>query len=79
MWWNALGKGLVPLVMGTTKELDLEKGKDFELIEAGEGTPGREVVLKEGGLPQVPFMIDGETKMYESGDIVEYLKKKFSK
>ena len=35
-----------------------------------------EELMKFGGKNQVPFMIDGDTKMYESADIIEYVRKK---
>jgi len=35
-------------------------------------------VVKLGGKSQVPFLVDGNTMMYESDDIVQYLKSKFS-
>ena len=39
---------------------------------------GREVVLSVGGKGMVPFLIDGDISMYESDDIVAYLKKTIS-
>ncbi|EJO76643.1 glutathione S-transferase N-terminal domain-containing protein [Leptospira interrogans] len=61
------------------QKMGLVSGKDYELIEASRGTPGREKVIQLGGKSQVPFLVDGDTRMYESRDIVEYvkLKKKF--
>ncbi|PHR25170.1 MAG: glutaredoxin [Desulfotalea sp.] len=56
--------------------MELVSGSDFELIDAALGTPGRDVVLKVGGKTMVPFLIDGDTSMYESADIIEYLKTK---
>ncbi|MFT5701416.1 MAG: glutathione S-transferase [Desulforhopalus sp.] len=56
--------------------LGLVAGSDFELIDAASGTPGRDVVLKVGGKGMVPFLIDGSTSMYESDDIIAYLKTK---
>ncbi|WCL51139.1 glutathione S-transferase N-terminal domain-containing protein [Leptospira sp. GIMC2001] len=64
-------------VIRTLDSLGLESGKDYELIEAYRGTKGREEVVQLGGINQVPFMVDGETKMYESNDIIHYLKNKF--
>ena len=64
-------------VLKKLKELDLEEDEDFELIEAGQGTPGRGTVLEVGGRGQVPFMIDGDTHMYESDDIIDYIVNKF--
>ncbi|TGL76537.1 glutathione S-transferase N-terminal domain-containing protein [Leptospira jelokensis] len=57
--------------------LGLTEGKDYLLVEASNGTPGREEVIRLGGISQVPFLVDGETKMYESLDIISYLKTKF--
>lgn len=53
----------------------LKEGRDFIVIDAAPGTPGREVVLSRGGKAMVPFLIDGDTSMYESDDIITYLKK----
>ena len=63
-------------VIDRIEELNLEKGKDYELIEAKNGTPGRETVLKIGGKEQVPFMIDNKVHMYESDDIISYIERK---
>ena len=61
-------------VLQAAGEFGLKEGEDFTVIDAAPGTPGREVVLSRGGKAMVPFMIDGDTSMYESGDIIEYLK-----
>ncbi|TGL59605.1 glutathione S-transferase N-terminal domain-containing protein [Leptospira sarikeiensis] len=58
--------------------LGLKEGKDYELVEASRGTPGREEVIRLGGISQVPFLVDGEILMYESRDIVEYIKDKIN-
>jgi glutaredoxin 2 len=44
------------------------------------GAPSRKVLLKLGGKEQVPFMVDTDkgVMMYESEDIIEYLKKNYS-
>ncbi|MDV6234987.1 glutathione S-transferase N-terminal domain-containing protein [Leptospira ellisii] len=57
-------------------EMGMVPGKDYELVEASRGTPGREEVVRLGGLSQVPFLVDGETRMYESRDIVSYVRNK---
>ena len=57
-------------------ELGLVDGKDFEVIAAGPGTPGRLIVEKQGGKAMVPFLADGKTTMYESDDIIAYLRRK---
>lgn len=36
-----------------------------------------EALIREGGKRQVPYMIDGEVRMYESGDIVAYIEKTY--
>jgi glutathione S-transferase len=56
--------------------MGLIAGFDFELIDATSGTPGRDVVLRVGGKGMVPFLIDGDISMYESDDIIKYLKTK---
>jgi glutathione S-transferase len=60
-------------------DLGLKQGVDYELVEASFGTPGRDEVIALGGKSQVPFMVDGETKLYESNDIIQYLENKFQK
>lgn len=35
-----------------------------------------ERLLQIGGISQVPFMVDGSIKMYESSDIIEYIRGK---
>ncbi len=59
------------------RELGLTEGREYRLIDAQPNTPGRDVVLKTGGKAMVPFMIDGHTSMYESDDIITYLKNRF--
>ena len=66
------------MVIRTMKNLGLVENKDFVLVEASRGTEGRDEVVSLGGISQVPFLVDGDTKMYESGDIIAYLRKKFS-
>ena len=55
-------------------DLGFVLGTDYELIDAAPNTPGRDVVLKVGGKAMVPFLMDGSISMYESDDIVAYLK-----
>ncbi|PJZ68599.1 glutaredoxin [Leptospira perolatii] len=55
-------------------KMGLVEGKDYELVEASRGTIGREEVIRLGGLSQVPFLVDGDTMMYESRGIVDYVK-----
>lgn len=66
-------------VMQKAEELGLKVGEDIEYIQADPGTPGREEILQKGGKPQVPFMLEGETAMYESSDIIKHLESKFPK
>lgn len=66
-------------VLSAAKKLGLEEGKDFTTVDAAPGTPGSAVVLSVGGDYMVPFLIDGQTSMYESDDIIAYLKKNVAK
>ena len=63
-------------VLAAAQDFGMKEGKDFTVVDAAPGTLGRDVVLDVGGKAMVPFMIDGETSMYESDDIVAYLKDK---
>ncbi|TGL57287.1 glutaredoxin [Leptospira ognonensis] len=65
-------------VLSALEALGLKVGKDYKLVEALRGSPGREEVVRLGGQSQVPFMVDGDVKMYESADIIHYLENKFS-
>jgi glutathione S-transferase len=65
-------------VLSAAGKMGLEDGKDFTTIDAAPGTPGSAVVKRVGGDYMVPFLIDGETSMYESDDIIVYLKKNMS-
>lgn len=57
-------------------EMGLTAGTDYELVDGAPGTPGRDIVLKVGGKAMVPFLIDGDISMYESNDIIKYLRTK---
>jgi len=63
-------------VSAAVAELDLVEGTDFEIIPAGPGTPGRLIVEERGGKAMVPFLVDGELSMYESDEIIDYLRQK---
>lgn len=60
------------------QQLGLKEGEQYQLIDAAPKTPGREKVLQLGGKAMVPFLVDGDLYMYESDDINQYLKNKFS-
>lgn len=62
-------------VLKAVEKLGLVEGRDLSVVDAGPGTPGREVVVKTGGKAMVPFIIDGEMAMYESDDIIKYFEK----
>ncbi len=63
-------------VVQAVARMNLQEGTDYQLIDASPGTPARQVVVEVGGKAMVPFLIDGETSMYESDDIILYLRKK---
>lgn len=62
-------------VLRAAGQMGLEEGKDFTVVNAASGTAGAATVKKVGGDYMVPFLIDGEHSMYESDDIIVYLKK----
>jgi glutathione S-transferase len=65
-------------VLRAADRLGLVEGRDYEIVEASRGTPGRAKVVQLGGMSQVPFLVDGAVRMYESADIVDYLAAKFA-
>ncbi len=62
-------------VLRAADEMGLTEDIHYNVIDAAPGTAGVETVLKIGGKRMVPFLTDGATAMYESGDIISYLKK----
>jgi len=64
-------------VIRAAEEIGYEEGKDITIIDAAPGTIGREVVIEIGSKAMVPFLLDGDTSMYESNDIIEYLRSSF--
>lgn len=65
--------------MNAAKDMGLEEEKDYRIIRAEMGTMERLKVQQLGGKSMVPFLVDGHHWMYESADIIEYLKKKFNR
>lgn len=63
-------------VVKAAEQLGLVEGEDYLLIDAAPGTPGRRIVVETGGREMVPFLVDGELSMYESDDIIDYLRSK---
>ena len=61
-------------VLTAVKEMGLEENVDYTIIDGAPGTPGRAAVEKIGGKAMVPFLVDGTTSMYESDDIIAYLR-----
>ena len=64
-------------VMRAAEEMGLREEKDYLIVDAAPGTPGRKKVVDTGGKSMVPFLMDGEHWMYESDDIIDYLRNKF--
>lgn len=59
-----------------TAELGLIEGTDFSVIDASPGSVGRMTVKNLGGRSMVPFLVHGDSRMYESDDIIAYLKER---
>lgn len=62
------------VVRRKVKELGLQEGVDIEIRDRDKAQH-RADLIERGGKPQVPYLVDFETKeeMYESADIAEYL------
>ena len=63
-------------VSDTARTLGLVEGRDYTIIDGSPGSLGRLTVERTGGKSMVPFLIDGDRAMYESEDIINYLKSK---
>ena len=61
-------------VIRAADRMGLTEGRDYTVVEAGRGTPGRQKVIDTGGTSMIPFLIDGDLSMYESDDIIAYLR-----
>lgn len=66
-------------VLKAAEAMELKEGVDYAIVDGAPGTPGRLVVQNTGGKAMVPFLMDGDVSMYESDDIIEYLKERLSK
>ncbi len=62
-------------VIRAADQMGLAEGKDYQIVDAAMGTPGRQTVVETGGKSMVPFLIDGDASMYESDDIIAYLRR----
>lgn len=63
-------------VLKAAEKMGMQEGTDYITVDSSVGTAGRATVLEVGGKSMVPFLIDGNHSMYESDDIIEYLRKK---
>lgn len=63
---------------GRVRDAFEDMGVEYEEIDAMYGTPGSEELVSLGGKQQVPFLVDEEedVQMYESMDIINYVKEK---
>ncbi|MEJ2133852.1 MAG: glutathione S-transferase N-terminal domain-containing protein [Desulfofustis sp.] len=64
-------------VIRAAEEMGLTEGQDYQIVDAAQGTPGRKKVVDTGGKSMVPFLLDDGSWMYESDDIIDYLRDKF--
>ena len=62
-------------VRDAMKGMGYKEGEDITLVDAHQ-EENKERLLTLGGKTQVPFLVDGDTTMYESDDIIEYLNQK---
>jgi len=53
-----------------------EHNINFQKKEIGNSENHRKL-LELGGVDQVPFMVDENTKMYESSDIIDYINQNY--
>lgn len=60
------------------REAFAEIGVEYEEVNAERGSEGSTELVELGGKQQVPFLVDGETMMYESDDIISYARENLS-
>jgi glutathione S-transferase len=65
-------------VIRAAEQMGLEEGRDYRIVDAAVGTPGRKTVVETGGKGMVPFLIDADISMYESDDIISYLREHYA-
>lgn len=65
-------------VLQAAADMGLKEGVDFRVIDGAPGSPGRLKVEQRGGKGMVPFLIDGDRAMYESDDIIAYLREHYA-
>ena len=63
-------------VLKAASQIGLAEGTDYTIIDGAPNTLGRMTVEQKGGKSMVPFLVDGDHVMYESDDIINYLKAK---
>lgn len=66
-------------VINAIEPMGLAEGQDYQIIRAEMGTMERLKVQQLGGKSMVPFLVDGDHRMYESDDIIKYLREKFNR
>jgi glutaredoxin len=59
------------MVRQAFEEMDIE----YEEIYSEPGKPTHEELIALGGKAQVPFLVHGDVKMYESDDIIDYARR----
>ncbi|EFI41519.1 MULTISPECIES: glutaredoxin [Peptoniphilus] len=52
---------------------------DIEIINIDKDKDARDYLIEKGGMRQVPCLFIGEKPMYESRDIINYLKDRYEK
>lgn len=57
-------------------EQKLQQGIDFRLHDVQRDPDAEKRLLELGGDFQVPFLVHGDTRMYESLDIIKYIQGK---
>ena len=62
-------------VMDAMNGMGYKEDEDITLVDAHQ-EENKERLLTLGGKTQVPFLVDRDTTMYESDDIIDYLNQK---
>lgn len=64
-------------VLNFMKENKIVNFTSYNIKDGRSGEENTKELIELGGKDQVPFMVFGDEKMYESDDIIEYLKENY--
>lgn len=68
---------MCPFCKKVTRFIEKNNIEDIELRDIKEKPEYQEELLDKGGIDQVPMLLIGDKPMYESGDIIQFLREEY--